>query len=234
MSDLPAITEVGGLIPNFWFDLIGRIVPGSYMLFGLFLIGWDVEPLKRTWEYLGRYTTVGPPVAFLLFLLAAYFIGLLLGALGYRSIRNRVLKGRIFSPKDFPENVNTMLKRYGINSDVEYNSRKVRNVRDYCSYFIWDKNPALAVLFSRADAEALAGSAIALASVFLFAFFLLRIFVLCSLHIGNLITIVSLALIFGGGIKQSRHSLCKAIDARLSMYDVISSREPSNTGTTTI
>jgi len=34
-------SKVGALIPNAWFDVIGRIVPGSFLILGLAHDLWD-------------------------------------------------------------------------------------------------------------------------------------------------------------------------------------------------
>lgn len=218
MADgIPTIREIGGLIPNFWFDLIGRVVPGSYLIFGLFALGWDAAPANWVRKYLAEYETVGPAVGLVLFLLAAYFAGLLLGALGHGPAQWLVLRWRQLNLNLLSASTRDMLRRRFIpceTSKIAYGSKQVRNARDYCSLFIWNRKPELAVLFSRWDAEALAGSSIAWTSLLLF--------VICVFRKNwNSLTIVLLALIFLGGALQCWHSSRKAIDARMEMYSVI-------------
>jgi len=76
--------RVGGLIPHFFFDLIGRIVPGAFLLLSSYvLVDPQLELLGRTKDLFKDFPFLGSAAVLLAFVAAGYFVGLLLGAISY-------------------------------------------------------------------------------------------------------------------------------------------------------
>jgi len=167
-SETPSVTNVGGLIPNVWFDIIGRVVPGTYLLAGLF----DVLPSPPSAQVLNsclsEFPVVGPAVGFLLVIVLAYFAGFLLGHVSYPVVGRLLGRWSRVKLGDIHPVVREMLSQsYGANWNAGAEHGAVLRARDFCSFFIWNKNPNLAIIFSRWDAEALASQSIVLISLVL-------------------------------------------------------------------
>jgi hypothetical protein len=163
-NEIPSVIEVGGLIPNFWFDAIGRIVPG------LLLIGEMLE----AW-YTANHPTIALSVvkdvsaaqiaaACLLLAIAAYLVGFLMGALSDLAVV-KIWDCASPLPRVVAPTRRLLRTYFGSAWYVRCKSMTefIIRARDLCSFFIWHRDPKLAVIFSRWDAEALASRSILVA-----------------------------------------------------------------------
>lgn len=75
--------ELGNWIPQFFYDLIGRVVPGAVLTLASFLLLQDTERAKCSLLYLFHDSGISGPALYLAGLLVFYVIGTLLGALGF-------------------------------------------------------------------------------------------------------------------------------------------------------
>lgn len=92
MSETEAkVSHIGGLIPQVFYDLIGRIVPGAFLLFIGFLLINGEDWKQRISDLYGELK-ISYSLSDTLGLLFSYMIGILLGGIGYfleRIIRRR-------------------------------------------------------------------------------------------------------------------------------------------------
>jgi hypothetical protein len=162
--------QVGGIIPHFFFDAIGRIVPGLYLLAGLAVTTVGPEKLKTTLQSLG--VAVAVELGISLFL-TAYFVGFFLGPLSYYAIE------KLLSRKGWK--LDDVRRRYGASAgqdtpfEVGFRARFGLPITDnhqaiiqsswLCAYTVWGLSPTLGVLTSRWDAEALLARSTAVASL---------------------------------------------------------------------
>ena len=169
MAEIPSVTQVGGLIPNVWFDLIGRIVPGSYLILGLLYVARHIRAVEALRTYMNQPSLAAPAIGLLMFTGAAYTSGFLLGHASHPLIDSLLARPWRVKARDIDPNVTAALSaRYTNWAAGRESEALVRRARDLCSYYIWNKNPTLAVIFGRWDSEALASESICTASIALF------------------------------------------------------------------
>jgi hypothetical protein len=76
--------QIGGVIPHFWFDILGRIVPGAFLLVGLFSEDWQQSLTSFVHKFAADFPLTSSSVGFfLLFSAASFFVGHFLGILSY-------------------------------------------------------------------------------------------------------------------------------------------------------
>ncbi len=81
-GDIPK--QVSGTIPHFWFDILGRIVPGAFLLVGLFSEDWHQSLTSFVHKFAADFPLTTHSVGFfLLFSGASFFVGHFLGVLSY-------------------------------------------------------------------------------------------------------------------------------------------------------
>lgn len=172
--------KVPGIIPHFFFDAIGRIVPGVFLLVGL---AWTRPELRdklfspwSTDERVSSWSGTGLVLFFLIFLIASYFLGFLLGSLSQPIVEKGVFAWLL--PLDLK-----WLRRW---MGVQQGKARVEDVYEgvfggaladdcallyrqswLCAYYVWQNNQNLGLMGSRWDAEALSSGSIVLASAIL-------------------------------------------------------------------
>jgi hypothetical protein len=199
-TSLNASTRIPGIIPHFFYDLIGRILPGAYLVVGVLIILWPQDEFRRSVptflmepDVLEKATgllvfllTVG----LLLFLASAYLVGFLLGAVSY-------YVERIWSSCK-PITLDQMLVSFGVSeriktglkvafkrqflfdledSDSGSSFKEMTETSTLCSYYVWAKNPNLGYMTSRWDAEALASRSVLVVSLSLFIARLIQVLI---------------------------------------------------------
>ncbi len=81
-GDVPK--QISGMIPHFWFDILGRIVPGAFLLVGLFSEDWHQSLTSFLHKFAADFPLTTHSVGFfLLFSAASFFVGHFLGVLSY-------------------------------------------------------------------------------------------------------------------------------------------------------
>ena len=159
-----------GVIPHFFYDVISFIIPGSYLLFGGFLIWfgqqWSVALCH--WMATGEKQegsiaaiSVLAGILFILFLGISSFIGFLLSALSYQTVER--IWGAI-NPYTMPglkdymgsEGQEEKLKerfKEMFGRDLENPNCNLDRASNLCAYYIWDHSPLLGTITCRFDAE---------------------------------------------------------------------------------
>lgn len=184
---------------HFYYDLLGRILPGAYLIAGFLGIYWNQPALQSARDYLNRLNPPKPDGIFLLlstvgllmFVSSAYLVGFVFGALAFGL--ERVLGHT--SPKSLDE----LLASFGTSKGqqdqlkeafknqfhfdldeadgdrkAEGNSKATASQRltessSLCSYYVWAHAPNLGTMTSRWDAETIASRALFTASLILTA-----------------------------------------------------------------
>lgn len=164
-ESLKPISQFTSIIPHFWYDIIGQIVPGSYLIVGLYWLGFRSAAVGTfTQEYLTtNLTKDSGEIRFLpllvVFALSAYFIGGVLGPFSFWSVQRPL---RRFDPKIPVATLTTLKPVFG-----EMTEGDVEAARRRCTWVAWRRAPELAIIFSRWDAMAFAARSTALSSLLL-------------------------------------------------------------------
>ena len=182
MADQPRILDATvERIPHFWFDAIGRIVPGAFLLTGLLgeYYGDQLVSNFKSSQFTILKALLADSAVLLLvglfsFIVAAYLTGFLLGSLSYWCVEWVFDRFWPFNMNDVPQSIHELLKRRGklpCGSNKRALHRQIVRARNFCGNFLWTQPKALqiALLISRWDAEALASRSIALAAMGLLA-----------------------------------------------------------------
>lgn len=155
----PKLSGFSSIVPHFHYDLIGRIVPGAYLLAGAY------------WLLVGRGCLAKPgamPSATALFLLAltAYAVGYMLGPVSHLLFDCWCR----FKEDDISKSANTILGQ-GHLKDFAVANKDVVLKSEFCFYVLWLRAPQLAIMRSRWDAEAFAARQFGTATLILVLIF---------------------------------------------------------------
>src|SRR5712692_52688 len=166
-------SRIGGVIPHFFYDVIGRIVPGAFFLASLWWVK-SGKNLKDTAETLASATWSSVVMWFVLLAVLGYLLGFLLGAVSHglveriwgsvRPWRIGDLRRGVGAAGDETTRIETLFReRFGFEVPATHDG--VVTCSWLCAYAVWDVNPYLGVLTSRWDAEALATRNLLIASL---------------------------------------------------------------------
>jgi hypothetical protein len=157
-----------GVIPFFFYDVISFIIPGSYLLFGGFLIWFGQQWSESLYNYIalgGRQEgsiaalSVIAGVLFILFLGLSSFIGFLLSSLSYQTIEKLWKLVRPYSMcrlKMFVgigEGRGKLEEIFGEMFGQALSEDNLDRASNLCAYYIWDHSPVLGSVTGRFDAE---------------------------------------------------------------------------------
>ena len=165
MAGTPSLEVVSEKIPHFWFDVIGRIIPGVFLLAGLAEMHSKSELAFDLTVLVTQSATV-VVVGLFLFIAAAYIAGFLLASLSFWTVEYLTDCVKPFQIKEIPDSVKEYAKR--LRGSQPENARRIR---DFCGNLIWTRPEALqiAVITSKRDAETLASRSLALSALCLTA-----------------------------------------------------------------
>jgi hypothetical protein len=232
MPDETSIAKAASIqIPHFWYDLLGRIVPGAFLLVGLFSNDWQVSLVTFVHKFVGDFPLTSQTFGFFLFFAAAsYFAGLFLGAISYWIVDVPLaaispLTWESISARSYPQLTGT-LEKYVRTVEQQakiistppllrprwlgalrtriMNHRRVMRCSEVLAHSLWTWNPALAALVSRWAADALAGRSVAVVSLGLMVF---------QRHSLSLPTQITLFVLFAAGIQIHLHYRGKQANA---------------------
>jgi hypothetical protein len=189
-----SVGGVGSIIPFFFFDLLGRIVPGGFLVLSLGWLGW--KPWESTFQIEGVLS------ASLLFLFSAYLIGFVLGTPSYVI---EALWKRLVPWKCDQLHNSVLLRSFKSQFGFEIAADKIPHCAELCHHFVWARNPNLASIGSRWDAEALLARSLALASLIPlgYSIYLCRYSVALSMFLVFLVALTTYAHL------RKRHVLSK-------------------------
>jgi hypothetical protein len=187
-ADVPK--QISSVIPHFWFDILGRIIPGAFLLVGLFSEDWHTSLTSFVHRFAADFPLTSDSVGFfLLFSAASFFVGHFLGVLSYYFIawpvaflwpvkRNsvpkaselpipEVLKRSISAASETPPSTHSPLAFWRHQRILEH--KQIAKESETLAHWLWIRSPELAALPSRWAADALGGSSVALVSAVLLA-----------------------------------------------------------------
>jgi len=221
-DDVPSVSQVGGLIPNVWFDIFGRIIPGVFLILGEFDATWDTPFIVWLKCYL-KGSAIGPAIGLLLLVVAAHIVGSALGHLSFWIVDCGIVRHWRVKIGDVNSRVREIIrKQYGDDWDgsLRNDHEVVLKARDFCSYYIWNRSPSLAVLFGRWDAEALCSRSIFVVSVILLTTY-------CYLHGWRWIMFILIALA-AVSLPSFAYHQRRAIRSRFDMLLILAPADESN------
>ncbi len=190
-------TRIPSIIPHFYYDLLGRILPGAYLMGGLLGILWNRPELQSARGQLPKVDFSKPDgsllllltVGSLIFISSAYLVGFIFGALSYFVERiwgylspmkldkllesSGVSKGQEDQLKEmFKDQFHFDLddvdgKQDGGGNSKVSPSKRLTETSSLCSYYVWAHAPNLGTMTSRWDAENLASRSVFAASLIL-------------------------------------------------------------------
>jgi hypothetical protein len=180
MSDeAPSAKEIPGTIPLFFYDTIGRIIPGALLIIGVLafcrrnsITDWP-GPLDKVFP---NDSTAGYSLAvILLFLGLSYIAGILLAAWSFTVLENtfRKIPCLKLNIKDLTKSlggdqVHVLQSEYHKQFGHYFSGETIENASFLCSYYLWNKKSTLGLMSARGDAEALSGRSLTLVSIILF------------------------------------------------------------------
>lgn len=184
MAESDSSNKTRAHIPFLFYDVIGRMMPGAYLMFGAALC-W--LPFFR-WQQLASFLECiqalgisGWPsaalvgAALLLFAFVSSFLGFLLGALSYAVVEEGLCHWR-------PLDSSGLVDFLGIENEAALNARfktqfgsepvqkkgSLNRSSFLCAYYIWRTNTALGEMQGRYDSDLLAARSFVLVSGALF------------------------------------------------------------------
>lgn len=178
-NDIPRPSRVGGAIPYFFFDAIGRIVPGAYLIVGMLSAGFEPKEVI----FLKNITMSGPTglaASFFTLLIASYFIGFVLGPISWTleaawrwkwewSIRKvRQWYGMPSKESPIEQRIQERFK-FSI-SDDNNQSERILRASWLCQFYVYNASYQLGIMATRWDAESLAARNVVAASLFPFGY----------------------------------------------------------------
>ncbi|MFI5073230.1 MAG: hypothetical protein ACHP8A_20365 [Terriglobales bacterium] len=244
ISSSPSIGQVGGIIPHFYFDLIGRIVPGGLFLIGLAVLYLPDKVDKFLRLFLppiekdsGTYLIFAATLLLLALSLVGYFVGSFLGTVSHHVFERNWRHIGIFPALDtttvfqesFPSKValQKRFEHYFGESLADQPSGSLAGFSRLCSYFVWARNVSLGQMTARWDAEALAGRNVLLGAT--------TLLVLRLIHSGGNrhdMFEVSMALVVAAAFLHYRYQRRLQIAGRYYLFWAVSQYEKESHSST--
>ncbi len=236
MSDeSPSTKEITGSMPLFFYDAIGRIVPGALLMIGLLfyfkrdlISDWPC-PLLRTFP---KDSTAGYSLAILLvFFGVAHFVGVILASWSYLVLE-------YFWNWKWPLNNDALAESLGGTRldklNTEYKSHfghgldnSLNDASFLCSHYLWSADPNLGLMTARGDAEALSGRSLAFVSII---FSLLPSFVNLFCWRGysrfDMLWTAVMAFVALGALMSFNHLRKKRVYSRFAMFLAVNAAKP--------
>jgi hypothetical protein len=206
-DSLTPVTKYAGVIPHFWYDIIGQMVPGSFLLVGMWSLGISNTKAEC---FVKTYLTNNSDLRFIPLLITlavvAYFIGGILGPFSHLLIQEPFWK---WFPTAIPA---TTVEHLRPIFGPMKNENDIKMVRDQCSWVVWKRAPDLAMIFSRWDAMALSARSIALSSAGLLVYSIAKCYGAAS---------VTLLIVSIGSLLSFNHFRGKALTSRFEMLALV-------------
>jgi hypothetical protein len=197
-SPLSVPEGIGSTVPYFFYDLIGRIIPGAFVIIGS-LVCLFPNGLMSCLED-AQKSPGGPEAGIVIlgaisFLFASYFVGFFLGALSF-PVEDACLQIWPWKDTDIPAELRDAngdqesklgVRILGECFTIDKTKKTVEDFSRVCVDVIWEISPALGAIGTRWDAEALAARSVFVASVVLW-FWALE--VVLRWHVGGRLPVI--------------------------------------------
>jgi hypothetical protein len=159
-NELPEAGGAGGIVPHFYYDILGRIVPGVYLLVAchwLIQLGGKAPSLGNSLSLTAIVTTA----------VAAYLTSFVIGPVSYL-----LFDWLIRFDKNDVNEIKDILDKNGIAHPVGGQKKDIHDSfvtqSELCGYTLWLRAPQLAIICSRWDAEAFTARQIGTITIILF------------------------------------------------------------------
>ncbi len=173
MPDKTELDVVSQQIPQVWYDIIGRIIRGAFLIGGALALG-DLSILICTFKkYILHGSIIGQTIGLLVLVGTAFIVGFLLSSLS--SALDRIWDYLSpFKLEEFTGATGVILRaECGVieDSDPSFDSiqqsRDIRRARNALLHILWTYPAALPIaqLTSKRDAEKMAAGSLAIASL---------------------------------------------------------------------
>jgi hypothetical protein len=157
-------------IPHVWFDIIGRVIPGAFLIVGLGAEGYFPDSIKRC-IFDPSVPTLTLTFILLVYISAAFTAGFLLGPLGCildcAWNKRRPLRLEEFSG----DTIKLLEDEFKVSKEesIDRQNQNIWRARLTAVHILWTRPTALsaAALVSKRDAEKLASSSLAWAGLVL-------------------------------------------------------------------
>lgn len=166
MTDESGLTQgVTQQVPHLWYDLIGRVVPGGFLLAGI-AQGVYASPYGCIWSQdIHRFFELGAAVTLPALATAAWIAGFVLAQISYYLVERglfALFDSHLAKVPPIPPPVQEFLPSYLTCDRMKF---------DFCFNYLWTqpRGGAIVVLASKRDAEVLASRSLAAAALMLAA-----------------------------------------------------------------
>jgi hypothetical protein len=181
MSDSEQDSKVVANIPFLFYDVIGRMFPGGFLILGAALSSYRFLPLYCFDPYLKGlkvsetsvgFATLIIGLAVLMFAAISTFLGFILAALSNVLVEKILWGKRPFNLDGMSkflgiENLETLKKRFLVQFGSEPKNGSLNESSFLCAYYGWRVNPGLGAMQGRWDSDLLAAQSFVLVSMLL-------------------------------------------------------------------
>jgi hypothetical protein len=185
-ENVPTPGQVSGIIPHFYYDVIGRILPGTFFIVGLAVLYLPRDKVSELGcrfappvsEHSGAYLIFVVTLLLFSLVLLGYIVGSLLGSVSYypfekyRGFRRaigladlnrttvfRSLRGDKHNNESPHPGETELIKRFEHHFGTKFGVDPAESLSEcsrLCTYFVWARNVSLGQMTARWDAECLA------------------------------------------------------------------------------
>jgi hypothetical protein len=167
MPDEPDASDgIAQHIPHLWFDIIGRIIPGAFLLGGVVEATYATCGHDALKAYIGQFSRLGLGAGVLAFTVGAWITGFLLSQISHPLFKYGWLAVRWIkkpSTVSLPSSIVKFLPPH-----LKSESEKT----DFCFHYLWTRSRGgpIVTLASKRDAEALASKSLSTGALMLVLF----------------------------------------------------------------
>jgi len=193
MADSGQEIKVAADIPFLFYDVIGRMFPGGFLIVGGVISWWHFMPIycfqpsltgPKGADVSVGLATLAVGVTILVFGLSTCFIGFILAAISYLSVERLWRKCRPYTLQGLSEflgieNTDTVKTRFRAQFGSEPKEGALNESSFLCAYFGWKIDPTLGAMQGRWDSDLLAAQSFVLVSVMLIAMTLIEAVIVC-------------------------------------------------------
>lgn len=173
-SEIPSSERIAEKIPLFFYDLIGRIVPGAVLMLGL-LVYREHNILLNEFDLnkiFPQNASSGYAIAMLLlFFACAYFCGIILSSLSFLITESYWECISPLNQRTFADHYNVehggLQNRFEHYIGLKLQDGSLEKPSALCAFYVWRKNPNLGIITARSDAELLGARSLVLVSLIL-------------------------------------------------------------------
>ena len=225
-------------IPFFFYDVIGRMMPGAYLILGAMLcfpkfvqgiVSFFKDPHTQTMS--GGLAAVLISTALLLFGFISSFFGFLLAALSHEVVEKGIWRWWPLNESDLIkflgiENASSLRERFKTQFGSELKKDSLNRSSFLCAYHIWQSATALGEMQGRYDSDLLASQSFVLVSMALIMVLLIEAHSL-GFSTYLVVLLIVLALIgVASGLSFNYHRK-KRVYGRFGLFLAITGPSPS-------